>query len=289
MMKDRFQILKRMGWAAAAGTVLLLGGCGRSLPAIDAEVLAAKKSILILTAASLSENEIKALQTVSAAKAKENRIALEFVAKTPSLTQDLFTKIDSVPYDSVIAIGNELHQEVAAAAQRAPDKRFVLLGSGLTKSVINGALPANVLVKRLDESKKLTIWDDWVKLQKASGLNILWISKTSAPVPVSWVPSEEADRLLNMDVYTGDTWYSQLTFQAQALPAHWLALYSPVEDTALTRMRNLKIPVMDMSASLTTAYNWETILSDSMTLSLGAEWSGGDRLYSEQEVSITRK
>lgn len=288
MKHDRIPRLKH--WRlAAAGVCLLIGGCGRSLPAIDPELLASKKSVLVLTAASLADNEIKQLQDTAAAQAKERKIAMEFIAKTPSVTPELSSKIKSTAYDSIIAVGNELLPEAAETAKQAPNKRFVLLANGLSRPEWKEAPPPNVRVRGLDDSQKTAVWDEWVKLQKASGLNILWISRTSSPVPAAWAPSEEADRLLQLDVYPEDTWYPQLTYQARALPAHWLALYTPVEEAMLTRMRSLKIPVMDMSASLTAAYDWASILSGSLMQSLGPDWSGGESLYSDQEVAVSRK
>ncbi|WP_438448287.1 hypothetical protein [Gorillibacterium sp. sgz5001074] len=276
-------------WAAAAGAMLLVAGCGRTLPAIDAQTLSSKKSLLVVTAPSLSEEEEKSIRSAAVTLAKEQKLALEFVPDAQGDSEDLAARFRNPSIDSIIAVGNELVQPAAELAKDQTGKRVVLLGNGRSKPEISGPLPAHVLKRNLDESKKTTAWNDWVQLQRANGMNVLWVTRTSSPVPVVWAPSEETDRIVQRDIYPGDTWFPQLTYQAQALPAQWLALYVPLEEAELAKVKTLRIPIMDLSAGTVYTYHWDVIVRNAMAAALDQSWSGGELPYSDQELAVTRK
>lgn len=279
----------RVTLAAAAGALLLLSGCGRNIPTISPELLAQKKSMLVLTSASLPEAERNEVQASARELANTEHIALEFVGGAASITPELAASMKNTAYDSIVAVGDELLPELVHAAREDTGKRFVLLGSGLTPTPISGELPANVMLKQLDETRKTQIWDEWVQLQKASGLPILWISRTTVPIPAHWAPSEEADHVLQMDLFQDEAWFNQLSFQAKTIGAQWIAAYTPVDEKALARIRTLRIPILDMGNGLAVSYQWKTIISDSVTQALGEEWKGGSGLYQDHEVTLTRK
>lgn len=288
-MKPSFRISKRCLWTAACSVVLFVSGCGRALPAIDAAALANKKALLVITSGSVTDEENTKIRNTAMEIAKAQSIALEFVPKTPSLTEELSARMKAGPFDGVIAVGNELVTGTVEAAQNTPAKHFVLLGNGLDRMELPANLPGNLLVERLDDARKTAVWDDWVKRQKTAGMNVLWITRSSNPIPPSWAPSEESDRVLSLDVYSGDTWFPQLVYQTQALQAQWIALYTPLEPAQLNKLKNLRIPVLDMTAGLAVRYDWTTILKDSIGASLSKDWKGGSNGYTDQEVQLTLK
>jgi hypothetical protein len=289
-MTDPKRFMIRMTVSAAAAVILVTGsGCGRTLPVIDAETLSSKKSILVLVGESVSEQEAAVIRQAAAEKAEKDKISMEFVVKTSTNREDLSSTIGTGKYDGVIAAGNELFAPLSGLAQSVPEERFVLLGNGLSSPTLENGAPANLFVKKLDESKKASLWNEWVLLQKASGLNVLWISSTASPLPADWVPSEEADRLLQIDIYPGDTWFPQLSYQATAVKANLIALYTPVDEAVLNKIRTLKLPVTDTVGGLSAQYNWGGIISDSISRSLASEWKGGEDYYMAEEASIKRK
>lgn len=289
-MKEAKQTALRAALALAAGALMITGsGCGRTLPAIDAETLAQKKAVLVLADDSLTGEETAQIEKAASEKAAADHISLEFVAKTSTNPDALSSTIRANHYDSVIAAGNGLVAPLAELAQKEPKLHFVLLGNGLSAPSGSPAASGNTYIKKLDESGKNTVWNDWVQLQKASGMNVLWVSRTDAPVPSEWVPSEEADKLLQLDIYPGDTWFPQLTYQAAAAKANIIALYTPVDEAILNKIRSLKLPVTDTVQGLKAQYNWQNIIQSSISRSLSADWKGGEEYYSAEEAGIIRK
>ncbi|MDF2927253.1 MAG: hypothetical protein K0R57_6167 [Paenibacillaceae bacterium] len=286
-MKYNSRFAKSLTLAAAGA--LLLAGCGRTLPAIDAETLSGKKAVLVLAGNSLTEEESDLIRRVSKEKAGSEKISMEFVVKTSTNTEDFSSTINRYPYDGIIAVGSEWKTPVLELARQNPDARFLLLLNGLDSGNLPEEAPANIHLKRLDPAKITGLWNDWVELQQASGLNIMWISRTDSPVPSAWVPSEEADRLLELDIYPGDTWLPQLTYQINASKAGRIALYTPVDEAVLTRIRSLKLPVTDLNTDLAVQYNWAAILAGSFEQSISDQWQGGQAYYSTGESIISRK
>lgn len=275
--------------AAAAGAALLASGCGRTLPDIDAGTLASKKSVLVLAAPSLTDEEEQEIRSAAALVARENKLALEWVPDAGELTPDLAAKFRNPSVDSIIAVGNELLPQAAEEAENQTGKRIVLLGSGLDRSASAGGLPEHLMVRSLDEGRKNAVWNDWVQLQKANGLNVLWITRTTSGIPSEWVPSEEADRILQRDIYPGDSWFPQLSFQAQSLPAHMIALYTPLEEAELAKVKSLKLPIVDIGAGIGYRYRWDTVIRNAISSVLEQSWTGGEKPYTDQEVTLSRK
>jgi hypothetical protein len=268
---------------AAAGS-----GCGRTLPTIDAATLDLRKATLVLAGASLTPEETEEIRRAAGEKAAAEKIALEFVANSSTNPDDLASIIGKGKFDSVIGAGSELAPPLSQLAVHDPGTRFVVLGNGITAAVPD-QMPANMLLKKLDDNRKTGLWDNWVQLQKASGLTVLWIQKTGSPVPAEWSPSEEADKVLSLDIYPGDTWFPQLTYQVSAVKPNMIALYTAVDDAVLAKIKTLKLPVVDTVAGLSAQYRWSSILPEVMAASLGPAPKGGTELYSPEEAVINRK
>ncbi len=268
---------------AAAGS-----GCGRTLPAIDAATLDLRKATLVLAGSSLTPEETEEIRRTAGEKAAAGKIALEFVANSSTNPDDLASIIGKGKFDSIIGAGSELAQPLSQLAVNDPDTRFVVLGNGITAAAPD-QMPANMLLKKLDDTRKTGLWDNWVQLQKASGLTVLWIQKTGSPVPAEWSPSEEADKVLSLDIYPGDTWFPQLTYQISAVKPNMIALYTAVDDAVLAKIKTLKLPVVDTVAGLSAQYRWSSILPEVMASSLGPAPKGGTELYTPEEAVINRK
>ncbi len=275
----------------AVALLLLAGavsGCGRTLPTIDAATLDLRKATLVLAGASLTPEETEEIRRAAGEKAAAEKIALEFVANSSTNPDDLASIIGKGKFDSIIGAGSELAPPLSQLAVNDPATPFVLLGNGITAAVPD-QIPANMLLKKLDDTRKTGLWDNWVQLQKASGLTVLWIQKTGSPVPAEWSPSEEADKVLSLDIYPGDSWFPQLTYQVSAVKPNMIALYTTVDDTVLAKIKTLKLPVVDTVAGLSAQYRWSSILPEVIAASLGPAPKGGTELYSPEEAVINRK
>ncbi len=268
---------------AAAGS-----GCGRTLPAIDAATLESRKAALVLAGSSLTPEETEEIRQAAGDKAAAEKIALEFVANSSTNPDELASIIGKDKFDSIIGAGSELAPPLSQLAGNDPDTRFVVLSNGITAAVPD-QMPANMLLKKLDDTRKTGLWDNWVQLQKASGLTVLWIQRTGSPVPAEWSPSEEADKVLSLDIYPGDTWFPQLTYQVSAVKPSMIALYTTVDDAVLAKIKTLKLPVVDTVGGLSAQYRWSSILPEVMASSLGPAPRGGTELYTAEEAAINRK
>lgn len=282
---------KALRLLAAAGAIALMGaGCGRTLPVIDEETLALKKSMLVLVGESVSEEEAGVIRETAEGKAASEHISMEFVAKTSTNSEFLSSTISMGTYDGVIAAGDELLAPLTELAVSVPEQRFVMLGNGFsTASLQPDSMPDNVYLKLPDDLKKAELWNEWVGLQQAAGLNIFWISRTGSPVPEEWAPSEEADQVLQLDIFPGDTWFSQLSHQLSAFNADIIALYTPVDEDIMAKILSLKLPVTDMTEELRLELKWAPIVEDSVSRALFLDWKGGMDYYSAAEASLSRK
>lgn len=275
-----------------AAALLLLtaagSGCGRTLPAIDAATLESRKAVLVLAGASLTPEETEEIRKVAGEKAAAGKIALEFVANSSTNPDDLASIIGKGKFDSIIGAGSEWTAPLSQLAGHTPDTRFVVLGNAVSADV-PPEMPANMLLKKMDDTRKTDLWDNWVQLQKASGLTVLWIQKTGSPVPAEWSPSEEADKVLSLDIYPGDTWFPQLTYQISAVKPNIIALYTTVDDAILAKIKTLKLPIVDTVGGLSAQYRWENILPEVLASSLGSAPKGGTELYTAEEAELNRK
>lgn len=277
-------------WLAAAMLLLVTAGsgCGRTLPAIDAATLEARKAVLVLAGSSLAPEETEEIRKAANEKAASDKIAMEFVVNSSTNPDELASIIGKGKYDSIIGAGSEWAAPLSQLAASEPQSRFVVLGNGVATPVPEN-IPANLLLKKLDDSRKNELWNNWVNLQKASNLTVLWIARTGAPVPAEWSPSEEADKVLSLDIYPGDTWFPQLTYQVSAVRPNIIALYTTVDEAVLNRIKSLKLPVVDTVGGLSVQYRWSRILPDVLSASLAEGAKGGTELYTAEEAELNRK
>lgn len=270
--------------------MMLVSACGRTIPAIQPELLHSKKSVLLLTGASLSEPQSQEIANAALESARKQPFALETVTRTASITPELLTEIKTKPFDAVIAAGDELFSDLLTLSQEQTDKRFLLLQSGPVAAPVPAAIPANVSMKQIDGKAAFAQWDEWVKLQRASGMNLLWVTRTTSPVPSEWAPSEEADAVLQLDVYPEDQWLTQLTYQARQIQAPWIVFYSEVDAKTANKIKTLRIPIMDMNGGTSVSYHWSSIMTQEIAGLLAENWKGGaGSSYTPEQVTVTRK
>lgn len=285
--------MKRFFIASAAAVALwTASGCGRTLPVIDQASLQSKKAILVMTAESMSEGETELIRQSTVTKATYDHIAMEFVTKASTNHEFLSSTIGNGKYDSIIAAGDELAAPLLEMAGKHPESRFVLLGNSLgtsSEAAQGGVETMNAVLFSVEQDKIHSFWNDWVMQQQAAGASLMWISTTAAPLTSGWVPSEEADRLLQLDIYPGDTWFPQLQYQISTVKATQIVLYTAVDEAVLTKIRTLKLPVTNLSEGLKTDFQWGTIMDKSISRSLSEDWMGGHEHYSEEVVTIKRK
>lgn len=283
--------LLKTRWTLAAflSLIFLISGCGRTLPAIDQQLLAQKKSLLLVISSAVSPEQAEAIAKTAAFKAKSEGIAFDISNQVQTIDGAVSSQIIGKRYDAVLVIGEPLFSGAISLAKGQTEKTFILLQAGSMPAPLTGNLPANVAVKRLDEARTFTEWDKWVAQQAAAGLNILWANKSAEPIPAVWAPSEESDHVVSLDLYPNDQWLQQLSLQARTIHANWIVLYSSFDQNTINKAKALRIPIIDMGTGLSASYNWEKIVSDRIAALKSGTRESGVSTYSDEELTVVRK
>lgn len=270
-------------------TSLILISCNRIIPAASPDLLKEKKSLLLVTAASVSKEETDLIGKTLQASALSEQIAFEWVAQASGFDAELSARVKTKPYDRVIVIGDELFSGAVEAAKAAQDKQFSLYQA--SHAPFSAAVPElpNLKLVALNGSGFTAQWDDWVRSQRELGANILWINRSQAPVPSAWAPSEEAEAIFSIDLYPDNEWFPQLSFQARSIQANWIVLYTSLEPAVINRIKTLRIPIMDMNGGIKVEYEWKTIVQNELRSLKSADWQPGTAWYADQDVRLSRK
>ncbi|MNC75012.1 hypothetical protein D3C75_1264720 [compost metagenome] len=62
-----------------------------------------------------------------------------------------------------------------------------------------------------------------------------------------------------------------------------------MDDAVLTKIKTLKLPVVDTVGGLSAQYRWSRILPAAMAASLDPAAKGGTELYTAEEAELNRK
>lgn len=270
-------------------SMLILASCNRTIPAASMEQLKEKKSVLLITAASVSKEENDQIGSTLQTEAMANKIAFEWVNQATEFDKTLSERTAAKPYDRVLVVGEELFEGAVEAAKTDTTKRFSLFQAN--HNLVPASVPdlANLRLNGLDGNRFIAEWDGWVKTQRELGSNILWINRTQAPVPAQWAPSEEADMIFTIDQFPDNEWFSQLSYQTRNIQANWIVLYSSVDSAIVNRIKTLRLPLLDMNGGLSVSYAWDGIIKEELRKTKSEEWKSGTVVYTDQEAQVIRK
>lgn len=279
----------RWTFALILSLFIFISGCGRTLPVIDQQLLSQKKSLLVVVGASISPEATETIAKTASLKAQSEGIAFDILKQVRNLDEKVSSEIKGKRYDAVLVVGESLLSGAVSLAQEQPDKHFILLQDGSAPASLPASLPGNVAFKRIDETRTFAMWNSWVAEQGAAGLNILWVNKTTEPIPAVWAPSEESDHIVSLDLVPEDQWLQQLTLQARTIHANWIVFYSSFDQNIVTKVKTLRIPVIDMGSGLTAAYQWEKIISDRIAAVKTGKGETGVSTYTDEELTVSKK
>lgn len=264
---------------------VLLSACGHPLPTVPTNIADQKKSVLVLSPPSVDiKLQQKLLQNLNMWK-QSDLIAYEWIQQVNVVDEQLVQKISHTPYSYIIILGNELLPTALDAAVKTADKRWIIFQDAVNANEIVIPATANVALHQIDPANVITQWDGWVMRQEALGLTIQWVTNSANPIPIRWAPSEEADHILQFDLY-GASWFTQLAYQVKTNQAKWIALYTPVDTTTLQTIKSLNIPIINLKETGSIILNWDTILTELLDIIHLNNFKKGIFTYNPEEIII---
>ncbi|WP_409340911.1 hypothetical protein [Paenibacillus sp. MBLB4367] len=268
---------------------LVLAACGHTLPVATDGQLKNKKSLLVVTTPDLPADLAQKLDASLNGWRSSDKIAWKWLKDKTALDEDSVKTIRETAYDQVVVIGSSLFADARKEAEQLPQIKWTLLQQTPERSPAAIQPLDNMAVWQADAKTFDTLWNDWVSMQKTAGAPIIWITTAAHQVPAVWAPSEEAEQIVLYDSQNVAQWFQQLTFQAQQIHAKWIVLYTPEAAAELTKIRSLRIPFMDMTASTDYKLAWDPILNRIKESMLSDSWKPGLFTYSQQEASAQLK
>jgi hypothetical protein len=263
--------------------MIVLGGCGKNIPAISPALLESKMSVLLITNENLAETTKSTLASTLLTWRDTHHISFDWMANTVALQEQQLTQIKSTPYNYIIVIGNELSRHMVTHASSFPEKRWILLDDAITAG--DSSLQAkNVFWKQTTGGFIEKQWDEWVKQQQVLGKSIEWITDSNNPIPSLWAPSEEAETISLADA---QGWFSQFQTQVRQHGPNWIALYTSLDTTNLQRVKALKVPVMDISAT-SIEVQWSVVLPFLQQYITNNQWVAGIQSYTAPEIQVSK-
>jgi predicted nucleic acid-binding protein len=270
-------------WLVLISLILLISACGNNMPTISSELLQSKKSILVISKPGLNEQTAAIFQKTLLAWRDTQHIAYEWLPEMASITEPQIEKIKTIPYDYIIVIGNELTSQAFNQAASIPDKKWILLDDNIAQAPAD--VKGNQVVwKQTGPGFVEKQWQEWVKQQQVIGKRLEWITTSTNPIPSIWAPSEEAEYISLSDA---EGWYSQFQYQVRQHGPDWLVVYSPLDPTVLQRMKNLQVPIMNMSVTSINV-QWEAVMAAVLD-QIQKQWIPGLQVYQNQEITVNKQ
>ncbi|MCZ8519987.1 hypothetical protein [Paenibacillus caseinilyticus] len=246
-----------------------------------------KASLLVVTGPSLAEADKTSLQNALVQWQNTKHLSYEWVQDADSTkvwSPDMIAKAGSRGYDYIVVTGHDLSRSALPAAQQTTARKWLLLDDGLTRDTVQVS-GGHIQLKMVQDAEFRALWDPWVKEQTGSGRTIEWVTTSSYPVPSEWAPSEEAEYVSLADA---EGWYTPFQQQVRRHGPAWIAVYAPVDEAMVQRMRNLQIPVMNL-AGTKVQLQWNGILTLLQETIDGKPWTSGIQPYTESEAKIIKQ
>lgn len=263
--------------------LFVLGGCGKNIPAIDPALLESKISVLIISNENVSDSTKSTLHNAFISWRDSRHIAYDWMADTAVLTEAQITALKTRPYNYVIVIGNDLNRQILPIAASIPTKKWILLDDSVTVDHTPIA-DKHIVWKQTGQGFIEKQWEEWVKQQQVLGKTMEWVTVGAKPIPSLWAPSEEAETISLSDA---EGWFPQFQNQVKKHGPNWIVIYSPLEASSLQRVKNLKVPVVDMTA-ISIELQWNAILTSLLPTIESNAWVNGNQEYTSQEIQIIK-
>ncbi|OXM84736.1 hypothetical protein CF651_19725 [Paenibacillus rigui] len=264
--------------------MLLLSGCGKNIPAMDPALLQSKLSVLLISKPNLPENTRTTFAKTLLSWRDNEKISYEWIPDVSTLQEQHINKIKSTAYDYIIVVGSELTVQAQPYAAQIPDKKWVLLDDSISGTNTPVLQDKQTLWKQTGANFMQQQWDDWVRQEQNQGKIIEWVTTNNRAIPSTWAPSEEAEYISYSDA---DGWYAPFQTLVRQHGPNWIAIYSPVDATLLQRMKNLQVPIMNMSTTAI-ALNWDVVFAGLLDQMKKQQWTPGLQNYTTQEIQVKK-
>jgi predicted transcriptional regulator len=263
--------------------ILLISGCGKNIPDIDPALMQSKLSVLVITKTNLPDTTKTELQKTLISWRDAHHIAYDWMPDVAELQEPQLNKIKATSYNYIIIVGNALNRQVYPLASQLQDKRWVLLDD----AVSSGQLPItdkHIIWKQSGEGLMEKQWGEWVKQQQVLGKAIEWVTASSNPIPSIWAPSEEAETISLSDV---EGWFTQFQTQVRQHGPDWVVIYSPLDSNTIQRIKNLRVPIMNIAAT-SMDLQWGAILTSLLQSIENNQWVSGIQFYNPLEIQVIK-
>lgn len=264
--------------------LLLLSGCGKNIPEIDPALLQSKLSVLVISKPNLSEPVRSTFSKALLSWRDNEKVSYEWLTDVSTLQEQHINKIKSTDYDYIIVVGNELTAQSLPYTAQIPDKKWILLDDALSVNNVQALNNNQTLWKQTGSGFMQEQWNDWVRQEQLQGKTIEWVTTNNRPIPSAWAPSEEAEYISYSDA---DGWYAPFQTQVRQHSPNWIVVYSALDASVLQRMKNLQVPIMNMS-STSIDVNWEVVLAGLLDQMKQKQWKPGLQNYTLQEMQVKK-
>jgi hypothetical protein len=238
---------------------ILIAACGRTLPVADELLVQSKKAVLVITASSLDPNAVVSLQKVLKSWKETDLTTYELIPETTSLDDEILSRILSKPYDYIIVIGNQLLQQASIYAEQAGRSKWVLLENAYSYEPSQSEWGRHTMLFAFPNDWLRQYWNGTILNLTRSGAVLAWVTDGRFPIPVVWAPSEEAETIIDTDLYR-DTWFDQLSFLVKNNKPGRIVVCTPQDEERIARIGSLGVPVADLSKP-TVSLDWDRIYS----------------------------
>jgi hypothetical protein len=261
---------------------LLLSACGtRGTPVIRPEIMESKLSVLMITSDKLSDPAKQKIGAKLLEWRSGNQIAFEWMKDKAAIDEPMITSIKSKPYDYIYVIGTDLFLTAIQAAGQDTDSKWTLIQDQMSMQQLP-ALSDNLSFLQIDSKQAADARIYWVNQLLAQKESVEWVTVAENPIPAEWAPSEEADHIVLLN--NNGAWFDQLNYQTRLHASKWIIFNAPTDASFVKRAQTIGVSVVDLTAPLETELNWDTILSNRLTMMTQHSWKKGIEAYNSQEI-----
>jgi hypothetical protein len=262
---------------------ILVAACGRTLPVADELLVQSKKAVLVVTAANLDPTAVDSLQKALQSWNETDMTTYEIIPNTVTLNDEILSHVQSKPYDYVFVIGNELLPQASVYAERASRSKWVLFEDAYSYDPSQSEWGSHAMLFAFPKDWLRQYWNGTILNLTDNGAVLAWVTDGRFPVPVTWSPSEEADAIINTDLYR-DTWFDQLSFQVKSTKPERIVICTPQDEERIARIRSLGVSITDLSKP-TVSLDWERIYGIVEAMMEKGSWQASVNAYPQEIIS----
>jgi hypothetical protein len=262
---------------------ILVAACGRTLPVADELLVKSKKAILVVTAGNLDPTAVDSLQKALKSWSETDMTTYEMIPDTEALNDEILTRVQSKPYDYVVIIGNKLLPQASIYAERAGGSKWVLLEDAYSYDPSQNEWGSHVMLFAFPKDWLRQYWNTTMLNLTDKEAVLAWVTDGRFPVPVTWSPSEEADAIINTDLYR-ETWFDQLSFQVKSTKPEQIVVCTPQDEQRMASIRSLGVTVTDLSKPAV-SLDWERIYAMVEAMMEKGSWQASVNAYPQEIIS----